>query len=377
MPILEKITVADFRNIRLQELEFSPNLNCISGNNGEGKTNLLDAIYYLSMTKSAFSATDRYNFRYGTSSFSICGTYLMPNSLESRFSIQVDLTGEKKVRRDDKPYGKVSSHIGVLPVVMVSPEDISLISESGEERRRFVNSVLSQMDREYLVSLQQYNRLLQQRNRMLKDLQADRDLLSVFDSRLQAYAEPVYEARKKFTDDIRPVISEYYRMLSGGSEQVDVRYRSDLEKGALADLLASSYEKDRILKYTSAGIQRDDFEFSMNGWPIRKCGSQGQQKSFLVSLKFAQYEIMKRCCGFAPLLLLDDVFDKLDMNRISNLLSMVSGSDFGQIFITDSNKVRMAGIVDRITEDRAYFEVSAGEFRLSGGLPEDEDLPEA
>lgn len=377
MPILEKITVADFRNIRLQELEFSPNLNCISGNNGEGKTNLLDAIYYLSMTKSAFSSTDRYNFRYGTSSFSICGTYLMPNSLESRFSIQVDLTGEKKVRRDDKPYGKVSSHIGVLPVVMVSPEDISLISESGEERRRFVNSVLSQMDREYLVSLQQYNRLLQQRNRMLKDLQADRDLLSVFDSRLQAYAEPVHEARKKFTDDIRPVISEYYRMLSGGSEQVDVRYRSDLEKGALADLLASSYEKDRILKYTSAGIQRDDFEFSMNGWPIRKCGSQGQQKSFLVSLKFAQYEIMKRCCGFAPLLLLDDVFDKLDMNRISNLLSMVSGSDFGQIFITDSNKVRMAGIVDRITEDRAYFEVSAGEFRLSGGLPEDEDLPEA
>ena len=377
MPILEKITVADFRNIRLQELEFSPNLNCISGNNGEGKTNLLDAIYYLSMTKSAFSATDRYNFRYGTSSFSICGTYLMPNSLESRFSIQVDLTGEKKVRRDDKPYGKVSSHIGVLPVVMVSPEDISLISESGEERRRFVNSVLSQMDREYLVSLQQYNRLLQQRNRMLKELQTDRDLLSVFDSRLQAYAEPVHEARKKFTDDIRPVISEYYRMLSGGSEQVDVRYRSDLEKGALADLLASSYEKDRILKYTSAGIQRDDFEFSMNGWPIRKCGSQGQQKSFLVSLKFAQYEIMKRCCGFAPLLLLDDVFDKLDMNRISNLLSMVSGSDFGQIFITDSNKVRMAGIVDRITEDRAYFEVSAGEFRLSGGLPEDEDLPEA
>ncbi|MBO8467010.1 MAG: DNA replication and repair protein RecF [Bacteroidetes bacterium] len=377
MPILEKITVADFRNIRLQELEFSPNLNCISGNNGEGKTNLLDAIYYLSMTKSAFSSTDRYNFRYGTSSFSICGTYLMPNSLESRFSIQVDLTGEKKVRRDDKPYGKVSSHIGVLPVVMVSPEDISLISESGEERRRFVNSVLSQMDREYLASLQQYNRLLQQRNRMLKELQTDRDLLSVFDSRLQAYAEPVYEARKKFTDDIRPVISEYYRMLSGGSEQVDVCYRSDLEKGALADLLASSYEKDRILKYTSAGIQRDDFEFSMNGWPIRKCGSQGQQKSFLVSLKFAQYEIMKRCCGFAPLLLLDDVFDKLDMNRISNLLSMVSGSDFGQIFITDSNKVRMAGIVDRITEDRAYFEVSAGEFRLSGGLPEDEDLPEA
>lgn len=374
MPLLEKITIADFRNIRLQELSFSPNLNCISGNNGEGKTNLLDAIYYLSMTKSAFSSSDRYNFRYGTSSFSICGTYRMQNSLKSRFSIQVDASGEKKVRRDDKQYGKVSAHIGVLPVVMVSPEDISLVSESGEERRRFVNSVLSQMDREYLSALQQYNRLLQQRNRMLKDASVDRDLLSVFDSRMQAYALPVYEARKKFVENIRPVVSGYYGMLSGGSEQVDVRYRSDMEKGGLQELLASSFEKDRLLKYTTCGIQRDDLEFTMDGWPIRKCGSQGQQKSFLVSLKFAQYEIMKRTCGFAPMLLLDDVFDKLDMNRISNLLSMVSSSDFGQIFITDSNKVRMAGVVDRITDDRAYFETEAGEFRLSGDPGE--DLPE-
>lgn len=374
MPLLEKITIADFRNIRLQELSFSPNLNCISGNNGEGKTNLLDAIYYLSMTKSAFSSSDRYNFRYGTSSFSICGTYRMQNSLESRFSIQVDASGEKKVRRDDKQYGKVSAHIGVLPVVMVSPEDISLVSESGEERRRFVNSVLSQMDREYLSALQQYNRLLQQRNRMLKDASVDRDLLSVFDSRMQAYALPVYEARKKFVENIRPVVSGYYGMLSGGSEQVDVRYRSDMEKGGLQELLASSFEKDRLLKYTTCGIQRDDLEFTMDGWPIRKCGSQGQQKSFLVSLKFAQYEIMKRTCGFAPMLLLDDVFDKLDMNRISNLLSMVSSSDFGQIFITDSNKVRMAGVVDRITDDRAYFETEVGEFRLSGDPGE--DLPE-
>lgn len=377
MPVLEKITIADFRNIRLQELEFSPNLNCIYGNNGEGKTNLLDAIYYLSMTKSAFSSSDRYNFRYGTQSFSICGTYRMPNSTESRFSVQMDSSGDKKVRRDDKPYGRVSAHIGVLPVVMVSPEDISLVSESGEERRKFVNSVLSQMDREYLSSLQQYNRLLQQRNRMLKEADMDRDLLSVFDARLQAYAEPVHAARKKFAEDIRPVVAGYYSMLSGGSEQVDVRYRSDMEKGALQDLLSSSFEKDRQLKYTTVGLQRDDFEFTMDGWPIRKCGSQGQQKSFLVSLKFAQYEIMKRSCGVAPLLLLDDVFDKLDMNRISNLLSMVSSSDFGQIFITDSNKVRIAGIVDRITDDRSYFEAEAGEFRLCCGTPGEEDLPGA
>ena len=372
MPILEKITIADFRNIHLQELSFSPNLNCISGNNGEGKTNLLDAIYYLSMTKSAFSSSDRYNFRYGTSSFSICGTYRMQNSLESRFSISVDASGEKKIRKDDKPYQKISSHIGVLPVVMVSPEDIALVSDSGEERRKFVNSVLSQMDREYLSSLQQYNRLLQQRNRMLKEASPDRELLAVFDYKMQTCAEPVYEARRKFVDDIRPAVAEYYSLLSGGSEQVDVRYRSDIEKGDLAELLASSFENQQ---YES--IQRDDFEFLMNGRPIRRCGSQGQQKSFLVSLKFAQYEIMKRSCGFAPLLLLDDVFDKLDMTRISNLLSMVSSSDFGQIFITDSNKVRMSGIVDRITDDRAYFETEGGVFSLSGGLPDDEDLPAA
>lgn len=366
MPVLEKITVADFRNIRLQELDFSPNLNCISGNNGEGKTNLLDAIYYLSMTKSAFSSSDRYNFRYGTSSFSICGIYRMQNGLRSRFSIQVDASGEKKIKRDEKTYGKVSAHIGVLPVVMVSPEDISLVSESGEERRKFTNSVLSQMDHEYLSSLQQYNRLLQQRNRMLKETSVDRDLLSVFDARMQAFAEPVFRARKKFVEDIRPVVSEYYSILSGGSEHVDIKYRSDLEKGSLEELLNSSFEKDRILKYTTSGVQRDDLEFTMDGWPIRKCGSQGQQKSFLVSLKFAQYEIMKRSCGFAPILLLDDVFDKLDMKRISNLLSMVSSNDFGQIFITDSNKVRMSGIVDRITDDRAYFETVAGEFHPCG-----------
>ena len=277
MPFLEKITVADFRNIKFQELAFSPNLNCISGNNGEGKTNLLDAIYYLSMTKSAFSSSDKFNFRYGTTSFSMCGTYRMQNSLQSKFSIQVDASGEKKVKRDDKLYPKISSHIGVLPVVMVSPEDIALVSESGEGRRKFVNAVLSQIDKEYLSALQQYNRLLQQRNKMLKEQMLDRDLLAVFDARMQSYAEPVYKIRKKFAEDIQPAVAEYYNILSGGSEQVSVTYKSDMEKGNLEYLLAASFEKDRALKYTTAGLQRDDFEFSMNGWPIRRCGSQGQQ----------------------------------------------------------------------------------------------------
>ena len=363
MPILEKIVISDFRNIGLQELEFSPNVNCISGNNGEGKTNLLDAIYYLSMTKSAFASSDRFNFRHGTEEFSLSGTYRMENGLSSRFSIKAALKGDKKLRRDDKAYDKVSDHIGILPVVMVSPSDISLVSESGEERRRFVNSVLSQMDREYMASMQQYNRLLQQRNRMLKDFNMDRTLLEVIDMRMASVAEPVYQARKRFVEDLLPVVREYYRLLSGDSETVGIEYESELSKASLDMLLEASYERDCAMKYTTSGIQRDDFIFTMNGHPIRRYGSQGQQKSFLVALKFAQYEVMKRNYGFAPVLLLDDVFDKLDMNRISNLLQMVASNDFGQIFITDSNKVRMSGIVDRITSDRAYFDTAGGSFR--------------
>ena len=362
MPTLEKIVISDFRNIGFQELVFSPNVNCISGNNGEGKTNLLDAVFYLSMTKSAFASSDRFNFRHGTEEFSIAGTYRMENGLQSRFALRMNSKGEKKVKRDDKPYTKVSDHIGVLPVVMVSPADVSMVSESGEERRRFANVVLSQMDKEYMTSLQQYNRLLLQRNKMLKDMNPDPQLMEVIDMRLAALSVPIYQVRKCFADDLRPVVAEYYKNLSGGNESVDIVYESELDKAPLDVLLASSFEKDRILKHTTTGIHRDDFIFTMNGYPIRRFGSQGQQKSFLVSLKFAQYEIMKRKYGFAPLLLLDDVFDKLDMGRISNLLQMVASKDFGQIFITDSNKVRMAGIVDGLTQDRAYFETAGGTF---------------
>ncbi len=362
MPVLEKIIISDFRNIRLQELDFSPNINCICGNNGEGKTNLLDAIYYLSMTKSAFASSDKFSFRHGSEEFSISGSYRMENSLSCRFALKMSKNGEKKVQKDDKVYDKVSRHIGVLPIVMVSPSDISLVSESGEERRRFVNAVLSQMDREYMAALQQYNRLLLQRNKILKDPLPDRSLIDVLDMRLSVLAEPVYLARKKFIDDLRPVVSEYYKLLSGGAEQIDIEYDTELDKAQLEDILAASYDKDRIMKYTTAGVQRDDFIFTMNGHPIRRCGSQGQQKSFLLALKFAQYELMKKNYGFAPILLLDDVFDKLDMERIANLLQMVSGKDFGQIFITDSNKVRLSGIVDSITSDRAYYETVGGMF---------------
>ena len=362
MPTLEKIVVQDFRNIELQELDFSPNVNCISGGNGEGKTNLLDAIYYLSMTKSAFSASDRFNFRYGQKSFALAGTYAMPTGMTSKFTLQVTEGGEKKMRRDDKPYGKISEHIGVLPIVMVSPSDTSLVSESGEERRRFINAVLSQMDREYLSAAQAYNRLLQQRNHILKEENADLGLMEALDFQMARYASAIYDARKAFTERLCPVVKSYYERLSGGQEDVAIEYRSDLDKGSLEEVFARHRERDLALRYTSSGVQRDDFVFMMDGYPIRRCGSQGQQKSFLVSLKFAQYDLMKESYGYPPILLLDDLFDKLDMSRVSNLLTMVAGSDFGQIFLSDSNKVRISGIVDSITSDSAYFETVSGTF---------------
>lgn len=362
MAVLEKIVVQDYRNIALAELEFSANINCISGGNGEGKTNLIDAIWYLSMTKSAFRSSDRDNFRYGADAFSISGTWLMQNTLKSRFSIKVMAKGEKKLRRDDKPYPRISDHIGELPVVMVSPDDVSLVSDSGEDRRRFLNMVLSQMDKAYLSDVQQYNRLLNQRNSMLKTERPDPALLEIMDERMDMYAVRIYEKRKCFASEMSPVVGKYYRALSGGKESVEISYKSDLDKGTLTELLTAARGKDIALGYTSSGPQRDDLVFGMDGHPIRRCGSQGQQKSFLVSLKFAQYELMKDSFGVPPVLLLDDVFDKLDMDRTANLLSMVAGNDFGQIFITDSNKVRLSGIVDRITEDRAYFEASGGNF---------------
>lgn len=363
MPVLKKIVIQNFRNIELQELDFSSNVNCITGGNGEGKTNLLDAIWYLSMTKSAFGSNDQFNIRFGCENLAISGSFDMGNGLSSRFSISSGNSG-KVLRKDDKNIDRISSHIGTLPIVMVSPADIAMVSESGEERRRFANSVLSQMSAAYLSDIQQYNRILLQRNKFLKSGSTDEDLFLTFDAKLSDLAEPIFRARKKLCEDLIPRASEFYKAISGGKEEIGIEYKSDLSGAGLKDILLAQRERDRILKYTGVGIQRDDFIFTMNGHPIRKCGSQGQQKSFLVALKFAEYEVMKDNYGFPPILLLDDLFDKLDMQRVSNLLTMVAGNDFGQIFLSDSNKVRVRGIVDVITTDRKYFEAEKGTFKV-------------
>lgn len=363
MPSLEKIVIQDWRNIALQEVSFSPNVNCISGGNGEGKTNLLDAIWYLSMTKSANGSSDKFNFRHGCDSFSLLGTYSMESGLSSKFSLQAfSSSGEKKVKRDDKPYPRVSDHIGTLPIVMVSPSDTAMVSDSGEQRRRFANMVLSQMQKDYLSTLQQYNRLLQQRNRLLKAGIVDEDLLCAFDCRLSSLAVPIYESRSRFSTELLPIVQQFYENISGGKESVKIEYRSDLQRESLEESLRRCRERDRVFRFTTAGVQRDDFVFTMDEHPLRHCGSQGQQKSFIVALKFAQYEVMRRAYGFPPILLLDDLFDKLDLGRVSSLLKMVSSNEFGQIFITDSNKVRTEGIVASITSQRCFIKAEGGAF---------------
>lgn len=365
MASLKKIIVQNFRNIAFAELAFCPGINCICGRNGQGKTNLLDAIHYISITRSALNTPDSFCCRHGADSFSIAGEYLMHDGTVSRFVVNTG-RDSKTVKRDEKVCRRLSEHIGTLPVVMVSPQDSALVSDSGEERRRFVNTVLSQMDAVYLAALQRYNRLLVQRNRLLKEAAADRSLFEIIDSQMGEAAALIMDRRRSFGEELDKAVSSYYSLLSGGMETVSVTYRPDIsvcsDAAGIAEELERGLEKDFVLKYTSAGIQRDDFYFAMDGQPIRRCGSQGQQKSFLVALKLAQYDIMKAAYGFPPILLLDDVFDKLDFDRIANLIKIVSSSPYGQIFLTDTNRERLEQVVGGIAPDATYITADNGEF---------------
>lgn len=359
---LTRIILHDFKNIPEAEVRFSPKVNCIYGSNGAGKTNLLDAIYYLSMTKSCFSSSDQYVYAFGAPEATLCGFYEMDGGTEEKISVAVRRGGDKEVRRGAKAYGRFSEHIGLLPVVMVSPMDGALVNETGEERRKYLNFILSQTDREYLAHIQAYNQLLAQRNRLLKTDFYSEELLDTFTERMAPHAAAVHAARHQLCEELRPLIREFYAKLSRGREEVDIAYRSDLEDCGLEELFAREREKERVLRYTTAGIQRDDLSFRLDGHPLRRCGSQGQQKSFLLAMKLAQFRFVQRIYGQTPILLLDDVFDKLDMQRVEDLLALVSTLDFGQIFLTDSNKVRLENVSRSIGAPCRSFRVEKGQI---------------
>lgn len=360
---LKRISINNFKNIREAQLEFSRKVNCISGNNGEGKTNLLDAIYYLSMTKSFFSSTDAYTFTFGEDAASLNGAYLLDDCTEDVISVGMKKEGEKIVKKNSKVYKRISEHIGRYPIVMVSPADTVLVNGSGEERRKFLTLILSQIDKEYLKMMQQYNQMLLQRNKLLKEDYVCWELVETIDFRMSICADYIYKKRCELCRLLEEKVYSYYASLSSSKERVKLEYISDLHEGSLEDILYKNRDKDSLLKFTSQGIHKDDIEFTLNDMPLKRCGSQGQQKSFLVALKLAQFDIMKELHGVSPILLLDDVFDKLDMQRVEYLLSLVSGDSFGQIFISDSNKVRMASIVERFTDECVSYEVSEGVYR--------------
>ena len=357
---LQRLILTDFKNIRNADITFSQGVNCFLGNNGAGKTNLLDAVHYLSMTRSYFSHIDAQAISFGAPFFSLSGHYLFEDAPGEHIVCVAQATGEKWVKRNDKNYARFSEHLGLLPIVMISPSDTQLIHGSAEERRRFLNALLSQMDLSYLSVLQQYNKILIQRNQYLKQGGSNVGMIEAFDLQLSAKATVIYQKRVDLCKRLAPEAQKYYAILSGKAEELSLSYRSDLENSSLESLLKESFSRDQALGFTSLGIHRDDVVFMLNHHSVRKFGSQGQQKTFLLALKLAQFEVMKHRSGTASMLLLDDVFDKLDMNRVAHLLKLVAQEHFGQIFITDSNKARMESVINQFTNEYAIFDVNNG-----------------
>ncbi len=357
---LKRLKISGFKNISEADIQFSPKLNCISGINGSGKSNLLDSVYYLSMTKSYFSPLDIHTIASDESLCRVSGEYTREDGSIDNVVLKLERDGTKQFSNNGKLYSRLSDHIGLIPIVMVSPYDSCLINESGEERRRFINSIISQLDREYLRRLQNYNQLLLQRNKVLKAPELNVDLLDTLTERMSWNATFIHKKREEFTSILTPVTQRYYELLSSARESISINYKSDLYETTLEELHKTNAQRDIAFKYTTTGIQRDDLLFFMNGNQFRLYGSQGQQKSFLIALKLAQFEIMSQIHKKPPILLLDDLFDKLDMQRVESLLSLVSSSQFGQIFITDSNKVRVGDVLNRINGSSLSIELSAG-----------------
>jgi DNA replication and repair protein RecF len=360
---LRKLTLTNFKNYEAGEMEFSPKINCFVGNNGVGKTNILDAIHYLSLTKSFFNAVDSISIKHGEDYFIVQGVFSREGE-EDNIYCAFQKQKQKLLKRNGKEYQKLSEHIGRYPVVMISPADSSLVTEGSEERRKFMNKIISQYNGEYLDAVLRYGKALQQRNRLLKDFKTsgrfDPEMISIWDEQLVKYGEFIFRERQLLADELIPVFQEYYEMISGGREKVRLHYGSQLSDGSFRDALLSTVSRDRYLEYTTTGIHKDDLLLEMDGYPVRSLGSQGQQKSYLVALKLAKFDYIKRKAGFAPILLLDDIFDKFDSVRVEQIIKLVGNHRFGQIFITDTHQDRLQRILSSHDIHFRLFSISEG-----------------
>lgn len=364
---LTRLNLVNFKNRAEADLSLHNGVNCFTGNNGAGKTNILDAVYYLSFTKSYFNPIDSQNITHGQGFFVIEGNF---EAEGKRHNIYCGVKrGEKKIfKRNKKKYDKFSDHIGLLPLVFISPADEELIYGGSEVRRKFLDGVISQFDKSYLEHLINYQKALSQRNKLLKTFaetgRRDQDAIEVWDMQLIQHGTPVYEARKTFAVDFIPVFEKYYRLLGSDREKAKVNYKSKLNDDSFENLLKTAQNDDARKQFTTVGTHKDDLSFTLNNYSLKKTGSQGQKKSFLTALKLAQFEFIKNKKNTSPILLLDDIFDKLDKTRVKALMNIVSGESFGQVLVTDTSSLRIAEMFDNFETKIRLFNVTDKEITI-------------
>lgn len=359
--ILDRLSILNYKNLEQVELEFSPKLNCLFGQNGMGKTNLLDAVYFLSFCKSAGNPVDSQNIRHEADFFVIQGFYKEEDGTPEEIYCGMKRKSKKQFKRNKKEYPRLSDHIGFIPLVTVSPADTALILGGSEERRRLMDVVISQQDKAYLNALIRYNKALTQRNVLLKsDTPVEEELFNVWEEMMAQEGETVFAKREAFIREFVPVFQEFYAYISQEKEQVGLTYVSHARDASLLEVLRESRSRDRVMGYSLRGIHKDELTMELGGYPIRREGSQGQNKSYLVALKLAQFDFLKRMGRTTPLLLLDDIFDKLDAQRVEQIVKLVAGDRFGQIFITDTNREHLDRILHKVGSNHKIFKVNEG-----------------
>ncbi|PIF02024.1 MAG: DNA replication and repair protein RecF [Draconibacterium sp.] len=360
---IEKISIVNFKNLKEVNVDFSPKLNCFIGRNGSGKTNMLDALYYLSFCKSFSNPVDGLNINHEENFFMLNGNYRRMEAGEN-ISCGIKRGNKKQFKRNDKVYKKLIDHIGLLPLVMITPSDVNLILGGSDERRKFIDGVISQYNQQYLGALMKYNRALLQRNNLLKHFASERtfdaELLDVWNLQLSEYGAIIHDQRREFIEKLVPIFQYYYTFISQDSEKVSLHHKSALYDCKMEKLLQEALPKDRVLQFTTQGIHKDDLIFYIGDHPIKKLGSQGQMKTYLVALKLAQFDFVKEVSGVKPMLLLDDIFDKLDEFRVEQIVKLAAGEQFGQILITDTNRTHLDAIVKKMDTDYAIFNVDSG-----------------
>lgn len=359
--ILKRISILNYKNLEQVELAFSPKLNCFFGQNGMGKTNLLDAIYFLSFCKSSANPIDSQNIRHDQDFFVIQGFYEAPDGTPEEIYCGMKRRQKKQFKRNKKEYSRLSDHIGFLPLVMVSPADSELIAGGSDERRRFMDVVISQYDKEYLDALIRYNKALLQRNTLLKSEQpVEEELFLIWEEMMAQAGEVVFRKREAFISEFIPIFQSFYSFISQDKERVGLTYDSHARNASLLEVIKESRTRDRIMGYSLHGIHKDELNMLLGDFPIKREGSQGQNKTYLVALKLAQFDFLKRTGTTVPLLLLDDIFDKLDASRVEQIIKLVAGDSFGQIFITDTNREHLDRILHNVGSDYKMFQVVQG-----------------